>query len=246
MNLSEPTFLLARKLVAVTFAFILAGVVILLNGCGGSTSGTGGITVSGRVFNESSAPLPGLTVTLLQTGAQTESGADGGFALISPVSGELDLKFESEAVNAQTKITSVPADAERVTATFTVKDNGSRVDAGDVEIRRRKQRDPIEGDDNDDDRDDDSDRDDDDSGKDDDSDDDENDDNSGKGNDDDSDEDKDDSSDDDSKDDSEDELDEDEDEEDDDEDEKDEEDDDDEGGNSGSGNSGSGGGGDDD
>lgn len=157
MSLNQATILIARKLVIMTFAFILTGLVLLLSGCGGSTSGTGGITVSGRVLNESDAPIPGVTVTLLQTGAQTESAADGGFALISPVAGELDIKFESDAVNAQAKITSVPEDAERVTATFTVRENGQRVDAGDVQIRR-KQRDPVRDDSDDDDDDSDDDR----------------------------------------------------------------------------------------
>ena len=119
-------------------------VLVLCSGCGGSTTGTGGITVSGKVLSEDSMPLPGVTVTLLETGDQTISDSEGSFALVSSVSGDLNLEFESLNIMAAVKISNVPSDAESVNATFRIRENGNRVDADSVEIRRRKKSsDPI-------------------------------------------------------------------------------------------------------
>ncbi len=154
-----------KKFQRIAALFLVIAGLIPISGCGGSTTGTGGITVNGRVLTESEAPLPDITVVLLETGGETISNANGDFAIISPIGGDLNLSFSGPGVSALTTLANVPDDAETVSAKFKVSSSGTSVDTSDVEIKKKKVKDPIKDDDDDDD--DDSDDDDDDkSGKD--------------------------------------------------------------------------------
>lgn len=109
-------------------------VLIGLAGCGGSTQGTGGITVEGRLLEVNGAPIGGATVFEVATGASTTTAGDGAFALEAP-SGvpTIELLFQVGAASAQASIP-VPAGTRRVAARFRLDRDRQRVDPEEVEI----------------------------------------------------------------------------------------------------------------
>ncbi len=55
----------------------------LLSGCGGGSAGTGGRTLTGTVETAQAQPLPGVTVTLAETGDSAVTDANGSFVIVA-------------------------------------------------------------------------------------------------------------------------------------------------------------------
>lgn len=133
---------------------VLFSLVAILGSCGGSTQGTGGITVEGRLLEVNRSPVSGASVTLLSSGESTTTDLSGAFVLISP-SAEIPLLFESGETRAETTV-SVSPQTSRLIATFKLDRERGRVEAEDVETEeddngRDDDDDPVEDDSGDDD-----------------------------------------------------------------------------------------------
>ena len=114
-------------------ATVLAVAALLGLGCGGSTRGTGGVTIEGRILSASQQAVPNVLVTLLQTGEQDISTANGDFVIVSQVTGDIDLLFEKDALTAQASISSLPQGAS-VMATFELDESSNSVSIEEIEI----------------------------------------------------------------------------------------------------------------
>jgi hypothetical protein len=116
------------------------GLILLLSThCGGSTSGSGGVTVNGRLIAENSAPVVGVTVTDLSTGDADLTDETGTFGLLSPRASSIALLFEGQGLSTQAALTNLPPDTERVTATFRARLANNLVEAEEVVVEQKPQ-----------------------------------------------------------------------------------------------------------
>lgn len=105
----------------------------ILGGCGGSTQGTGGVTVEGRLLEVSGAPVNGAVVTVLTSGDSTLTDVNGAFVL--GASGEqIELLFESGTTSAAASLAITPA-TRTVVATFTLDRERGEVEVDEFELR---------------------------------------------------------------------------------------------------------------
>jgi hypothetical protein len=114
------------------------GAVLLLTAhCGGSTSGSGGVTVTGRLIAENNAAVAGVTVTDLSTGDADITDETGTFGLLSPAASTISLLFEGQGLSTQAALTNLPADTSSITATFRARLAINSVQAEDVIVEQR-------------------------------------------------------------------------------------------------------------
>lgn len=118
----------------ITLAVVLS--LGFLAGCGGSTQGTGGITVEGRLIEVSGAPIGGAIVTVVATGDATATAEDGGFSVAAPENEAVELLFESGETSATASIP-VTSGTTRVAGTFKLDRERDTVETDEVEIEER-------------------------------------------------------------------------------------------------------------
>ncbi|MFM1848378.1 MAG: hypothetical protein RL417_1852, partial [Pseudomonadota bacterium] len=132
-----------RKIQSYIGAVVLAAFV---GGCGGSTQGTGGITVEGRLLEIGGAPVSGALVTVVTTGDSALTDQNGGFVLQSDLP-DINLLFESGETSASTVVSVTPT-TRKVVATFRLDRERERVETENIELEEdsRDDDDPIEDD----------------------------------------------------------------------------------------------------
>ncbi len=129
MNIKR--FLLTRPL-----ALMVMSLWGVLASCGGGTSGSGGITIDGRLLTQTNSPVVGVMVTDQASGDADITNSDGRFALIAERAAEFGLLFEGQGLNTTSTITDVPGDASKVTATFRASVEQNSVVPDEVVIER--------------------------------------------------------------------------------------------------------------
>jgi len=123
----------------------------ILGGCGGSTQGTGGVTVEGRLLEISGAPVNGALVTVVTSGDSATTDANGAF-VVGAEGEQIELLFESGNTSAATAVQVTP-NTRKVVATFKLDRARGRVETEDLEIEEDddgRDDDPIEDDSDDD------------------------------------------------------------------------------------------------
>ncbi len=108
----------------------------VLVSCGGSTSGTGGVTIQGQLLSADGQPLPGVSVTSLQSGETTTTDSQGNFSLQSERSTVQEIEFDGQGVRATGRIENADDSASRIEVTFEASDDGRNVRPKRVESSR--------------------------------------------------------------------------------------------------------------
>ena len=95
-------------------------VLLTLGACGGSTKGTGGVTVQGRTLDTTGNPLAQILLTILETGASTTTDQNGFFAISTGALQNFNLLVENAQVSSSLEVTDIPSSAKVVTLTIEV------------------------------------------------------------------------------------------------------------------------------
>jgi hypothetical protein len=115
--------------------------VLLLSGigCGGGTRGSGGQLYDGFIGDKSAKPLPGLSVTIVQSGDSAISDQDGRFTIeTTPLSGQLSLLVEGNSISTTVQLGEVPEDAVRIKLSVTIPSGGGSGATATVEVTERR------------------------------------------------------------------------------------------------------------
>ena len=104
--------------------------LMLLGGCGGGTSGTGGLSINGNLSGSQlrslrasapsandNFPLEGVLVTLEETGETDITDSSGSFTVLAPpvaLSSQITLKFNGSNFESSYNIKNIPATASEV------------------------------------------------------------------------------------------------------------------------------------
>ncbi len=148
-SLSLVTQKFGKRLIILFGLAIATLAIFIVSGCGGSTSGTGGVTIQGKLLTQSDSPISGVTVTANNSAAASVTGVDGRFVLATENAPSIGLTFDLSAGPLQASIDNVPSDASVITATFRANDDS--ISTSDVTVKRRNDdKDPARGDDDDD------------------------------------------------------------------------------------------------
>ena len=119
---------------------LLLSIVILVTmflGCGGGTSGTGGMTVEGSVQSFQGKSLAGVSVIVLESGDSSVTDTNGLFSIPTTRRDTLTLSIESSRAIASTQVTEIPEDAVTVRVRLTLQSDERGVARREVEIERR-------------------------------------------------------------------------------------------------------------
>lgn len=109
--------------------------LFLLGGCGGGSRGTGGQLYEGSVFDRSSNGIPGVSVTIVNTGDGSVTAADGHFSInTARVSGRVDFILEGPGFNVRSSVSDVPSNAIKLRINFIVGSGANPDVENDLEI----------------------------------------------------------------------------------------------------------------
>lgn len=120
---------------------LLTVVVLWISGvgCGGSTRGTGGVTIEGRlVAVVSLEPIAGVTVTALETGDSAISDQNGDFVIESEPGVPVSFAIEDSSFQAQVTVSDIPADAEIVTLTIELNRQEKTAQSKPTTVKKRR------------------------------------------------------------------------------------------------------------
>lgn len=134
--------------------FILFFCFVLL-GCGGGTRGTGGTDFTGKVADQESNPVVGISVTLLEAQLVSTTDNNGEFKFNAAVSGDLTFRFNGQAAEGDVVVQGVPAAAKKVELEFEVRTDNRSVslkkvvseNQDDDDSKEDESRDPVDSDD---------------------------------------------------------------------------------------------------
>ena len=118
----------------------LSVVGLFLPGCGGSTTGTGGVSVVGKVLSSSGQPVANANVIVSNTGDSTTTNSSGDFVLKTDYAEKYDFLFATGNRTIKGSITAVPANANKVQVVFTIKDDSDEANETEVEFTETKNR----------------------------------------------------------------------------------------------------------
>jgi hypothetical protein len=123
------------------FGALFAAILPLLSGCGGSTSGTGGVTVRGQVVDTAGTPLANTTIVSLQSGDATSTDEQGQFEL--ETSNGTTLEFEIEQVDSKinARVDGVPEKAVEIVVRLVVDRANNRARGEIVSVTEKDDRD---------------------------------------------------------------------------------------------------------
>ncbi|MCB0320931.1 MAG: hypothetical protein KDD60_08390 [Bdellovibrionales bacterium] len=112
----------------------------LLIGCGGSTTGTGGVSVEGKVLVADAqgtvTPVSNAQVFVTETGDSAVSDANGNYVIVTDKRAAYTLLVEVEEFSATTTITDVPANVSKVKANLRLDRESNTVSGENVEFER--------------------------------------------------------------------------------------------------------------
>jgi hypothetical protein len=119
-----------NRLITILFSLCL---VFSFLGCGGGTSGTGGNDVLARLIEVGGAALANVQVSVLESGEQTVTNAEGQFEVRLPKDKKSTLLFESDLGSAQADVDSTLFPSEEVTIEFVASEDLSVVTVNKIE-----------------------------------------------------------------------------------------------------------------
>jgi hypothetical protein len=122
-----------------------AALFLSIASCGGSTTGTGGVTVDGRVLDNAGVGDANVLVTVLETGDSDHTVADGSFHIVTEAASSYVLLFEKPGISARATIANLPADTDEVSATFTVHQDRPAADISNLSVHRHADSSPGSG-----------------------------------------------------------------------------------------------------
>lgn len=118
---------------------IIALLLLVGIGCGGGTRGSGGQLYEGFIGDESLKALPGLSVTIVQSGDSATSDEEGRFTIqTTSLAGKLSLLVEGSNISTTIETAEVPADATRIKLTITIPSSGSSGASATIEVTERR------------------------------------------------------------------------------------------------------------
>ena len=122
-----------------SFVMVLLAVIFL--SCGGSTTGTGGITFSGVVQDDSGKLLSNVAITVSGGSGVVLSSADGSFEIYveEAPSASYELSFTSADVVASVTIPNVPPETKEVTGVYTLSDAATTVVPSNISFESHAQ-----------------------------------------------------------------------------------------------------------
>lgn len=117
---------------AVQHLFGLTALALFLAGCGGGTTGTGGIRptgIEGKLLSLTGSPVPGATITVNQTGDSGITDALGQFALEAALASgsALTLSVDTADTTALVEAGVIPEDVEVVELTLQINETQGTV-----------------------------------------------------------------------------------------------------------------------
>jgi hypothetical protein len=119
--------------------FVITVLLLLGIGCGGGTRGSGGQLYEGFIGDESLKALPGLSVTIVQSGDSAISDQDGKFTIeTATLSGQLSLLVEGNNLSTTVKTAEVPEDAIRIKLSITIPSSGASGASASIEVTERR------------------------------------------------------------------------------------------------------------
>lgn len=128
--------------------FILS-LLLLLVGCGGGTTGTGGTGSSdynGRVLTDAGSPVSGALVTLLESGDSSSTDSNGSFSIPSDIDApSVTLLVESEANQGQVVVDELPSGPKEVSVEVTINRASREVKLTSKRVRPKSTPTPISG-----------------------------------------------------------------------------------------------------
>ena len=108
-------------------------------GCGGGSKGTGGQTFDGRVLAVNTQPIPGVVVTVNQSGESAVSDSTGSFEIYTePVSGAVSLALSTDNFEGSVSLGDVPVGTARVTVTIELDEEAGEARAEGIEIEKEE------------------------------------------------------------------------------------------------------------
>lgn len=123
-------------------AFGLVLVSILLSGCGGGTTGTGGSSSDqfvGRILDSSGKPVSGATIIVAETGDSAQSAGDGTFSIETDLSADkATLLVDIGSVESRVVVDEIPAEDSVIEVVLEVEPEGDSVKLTDKKVRPKK------------------------------------------------------------------------------------------------------------
>jgi hypothetical protein len=113
-------------------------ITLSIFGCGGSTSGTGGVTVEGRIIELNNRPIEMAKITVVQSGESAVSDSQGNFSINTPFASTLELLIEENEFSVQSKIENIPDNIEAVVVEITVNRQARTTTTETKETRQRE------------------------------------------------------------------------------------------------------------
>ena len=131
--------MMIRLIIRKIFSVLVFGIVTIgIPGCGGSTSGTGGVTVEGRLVELNNVPLRAAQITILQSGESAVSDSQGNFTINTPFASAFELLIEDSGFTVQSKVENIPENAETLVIVITVNRKDRSATSETKEIRQRE------------------------------------------------------------------------------------------------------------
>ena len=127
------------KICRASILMLLLGISLVLGialiGCGGGSSGTGGQQYQGTVLSRTSQPLPGVRITITQSGDSTVTDANGYYSVVTDTSGgSVTYTFEAPGIQIQFTLEGVSANASVVTVNFILDEQEQSADPSFIDI----------------------------------------------------------------------------------------------------------------
>jgi len=129
--------------------FIFLALAFCISGCAGGSKGTGVVDYVGKVFSPNGEALPGITITVVETGSSDVTDAQGQFSINSEaVFGDVELLIDTARFSKTTVIGSVPSTAKVVTVTIEVDEENENVSTKDFGVEEKEEENHDENSDN--------------------------------------------------------------------------------------------------
>ena len=123
----------------VLFSSAAALGLLMLVGCGGGSSGTGGQFFDGRVLTQAAQPVAGVEVSIGNTGSAATTDAQGQFSLQTPtLSGDVEVHLSGQGLNTSAIVPGVTETAERITVTIQVDLNRNQAEVSTVNVEEHQ------------------------------------------------------------------------------------------------------------
>lgn len=113
-----------KRIFTFSYLLILLMQIIAFPGCGGGTTGTGGTgstEFSGKILDDSGAPVGNAMVTIEETGDSAVTDDQGNFTVETSIeSSSVTVRVQSEATDVKTTVDDIPDEPQSIAVTFEI------------------------------------------------------------------------------------------------------------------------------